>query len=179
MTKRNGAGEARASQGREPSGRARNATNWREWRRPRQEGATVTLPSGNIAKLRPVALDMLVSSGRLPDLLSPIAARSIWSVTDQEALAKDPDLSKSMIDLINEIVPAAMLEPRCVPLGVEPGPGEIELADIDFVDKAVIFQMATEGAELLRMFRAEQTGALADPHDGQDIRAEAEHAHST
>lgn len=142
------------------------------WRKPREQGEIVTLPSGNVARLRPVAVDALLAAGRIPDLLSPIAAKTLWTETNTASIAEQAESAKGFADLINLIVPLAMLEPLVV---AEPeGDGQIALDDIDFADKIAIFQLATGGSTLLRQFRLDQAKRLAVVHDGENVQPATE-----
>lgn len=141
------------------------------WRKPRLEGYVVTLPSGNRVRLRPVALDLLILGGDLPDLLTPIAARSLWTETDVAAIADQVELAQGFAELVNRVVPLAVLEPEIVtdvPSGYQFGDDEIALDDIDFGDKLAIFQLATQPAAVLRSFREQQAAGVAALSDGQD-----------
>lgn len=142
------------------------------WRKPREVGETVRLPSGNVATLRPVALDQLMLSGKIPDLLTPIAAKSLWTETDTGAIADQVETAKGFAELVNLIVPLAMLAPRVV---AEPaGDDEIAPDDIEFSDKIAIFQLATGGATVLANFRKGQETDVEPVPDGQDVQSEAE-----
>lgn len=125
------------------------------WRVARRDGFVITLPSGNVAKLRPVALDVLITSGKLPDILTPIAAKSLWVEEDVANIANVPEMAKGFADLVNFILPAAFMEPRVV-CDREPGEGEIHIEDIDFEDKVAVFTLATSGAATLNKFREQQ-----------------------
>lgn len=142
------------------------------WRKPREVGETVRLPSGNIATLRPVALDQLMLSGKIPDLLTPIAAKSLWTETDTSSIADQVETAKGFAELVNLIVPAAMLAPRIVE--VAEADDEITLADIEFSDKIAIFQLATGGATVLKSFREQQEERLAASPHGEDLRPATE-----
>jgi len=127
------------------------------WRKPREEGFLITLPSGNVARLRPVALDVLITSGRLPDMLSPIAAKTLWVEEDVSKVGDVPELAKGFADLVNFIVPVSFMEPEVVTEG-EPGDGQIHIEDVDFGDKVAVFNLVTSGAATLRQFRDQQEG---------------------
>lgn len=142
------------------------------WRKPREQGEIVTLPSGNVARLRPVAVDALLAAGRIPDLLSGIAAKTLWSETDTASIAEQAEQAKGFADLINLIVPLAMMEPRVV---AEPaGDGEIALEDVDFSDKIAIFQLATGGSTVLRTFREQQARNVAAVHGSTELQSETQ-----
>lgn len=129
------------------------------WRQPRLEGYVVNLPSGNFARLRPVAIDILIANGKIPDLLTPIAARSLWEETATDQIANQAEMAKGFADLVNIIVPAAMMQPRIV--DNPQGDDEISLDDLDFGDKLAIFQLATGGSATLKAFCKQQAANLA------------------
>lgn len=142
------------------------------WRRARIEGYVVPLPSGRIAKLRPVALDQLLKAGKIPDMLTPITARSIWLETESSQIADEAELSKKFIELIDFIVPLAMLEPKVVEDPKKDD--EISIDDIDFMDKLGIFNLATQPSEMLRNFRDQQNRRMVPALDGEDLRPETQ-----
>lgn len=147
-------------------------TSGRDWRKARLEGETVTLPSGNIATLRPVALDLLITSGKLPDLLTPIAAKSLFVEESAATIADQAELAKGYAELINLIVPLAMLSPRITPEPVKDD--EISLDDLEFSDKVAIFNLATGGATVLKSFREQQERHVAVTPDSEELRATTE-----
>ena len=144
------------------------------WRQPREEGYLITLPSGNIARLRPVALDVLILSGELPDLLSPIAAKMLWEETDVAELANAAELATGTAKLMNHVCRAAMMEPVVAAVGEEPKDGEIALEDIDFQDKSIIFQLAISPAVAMRNFRDRQAAGVDTVQDGEGDGDKAE-----
>lgn len=137
-----------------------------EWRRARQEGEVIRLPSGNYARIRPVALDRLILSGQLPNLLIPYAARMLWEPITTREIAEETEQAKGYAELVNIIVPAALLSPRVV--DNPQGEDEIGLDDLDFDDKAMIFQLSTASAEALRSFRRQQERSMAAASGEQD-----------
>jgi hypothetical protein len=147
-------------------------TSGATWRKSREEGEVVTLPSGNVARLRPVALDQLIISGKLPDLLTPIAAKSLWTETDTSTIADQVETAKGFAELVNLVVPLAMLTPRIV---LDPqADDEIAMDDIEFSDKIAIFQLATGGSTVLRAFRERQEASVDALPDSEDVRPKTE-----
>lgn len=144
------------------------------WRQPRTAGYIVQLPSGNVARLRPVALDVLVGNGTIPDLLSPLAAKALWDETSGAQIAADPKLAVDYMALINAIVPAAMLEPLVVDNPT--ADNEITLVDLDFTDKIFVFNLAIGPVETLRRFREQQTKRLHALQNGDGDGEQAEPA---
>lgn len=138
-------------------------TSGKTWRSPRLEGVVIPLPSGNMARIRPVALDMMVASGKIPDLLAPIAAKTLWTEIDTDEIGDVKELATGMVNLFNVVCKAAFVEPRVVD---EPqADDEITLEDIAFQDKATVFQLAIGPARHLELFRQEQGERLAALHD--------------
>jgi hypothetical protein len=145
-----------------------------EWRKPREEGVIVKLPSGKNIKLRPVALDRLMVLGSIPDLLSPLAGQMLWSEVPVTEIISDPQAATNFTNLVNQIVPLAIMEPTVVPDGQQPSNDEIRLEDIGFSDKFAIFQIVIQPAEVLASFRHKQVGSLEPIRDGEDVGDTAE-----
>lgn len=138
-----------------------HATNGAEWRKVREEGYFVQLPSSlSWVKLRPVAIDALMISGRIPDLLTPLASSHLWAprwIAQDEAkqLMAEAKSAREYTELISIIVRAAMLEPKIV--DVPQADDEITLDDLDIHDKFNIFNLMTQPLGWLRRFRDEQS----------------------
>lgn len=140
-------------------------TSGRAWRKAREEGYIITLPSGNVAKLRPVALDVLITSGKLPDLLTPIAARTLWTEDSPQKIAEQAELAQGYAELVNVIVPAAFLSPRIV--DSPQADDEISLDDLDFTDKVAVFNLCTAPAAALETFRNQQAANVDTLRNGK------------
>lgn len=151
-----------------------SVTSAAAWREPREKGYVLALPSGNTARIRPVALDVMIQDGRLPDLLSPIAARSLWTETDVEEIGKVGELATGMAELFGYVCKASFIEPRIVDGEEDLGEGEISLSDISFDDKAFVFQLAIQPAQVLHRFCEKQAGDVEPPRAGDGDTPEAE-----
>lgn len=139
------------------------------WRKPRQEGYVITLPSGNTARLRPVALDVMITSGKLPDILTPIAAKTLWAEIETEEIGNVAEMASGMADLFGIVCKAAFMEPAVV--DKPKADNEISLEDISFEDKAAVFQLAIQPAKVLERFREQQAAgveSVPDSKDGKD-----------
>jgi len=142
-------------------------TSGSEWRKPREDGYVIKLvTSGNSVRLRPVALDMLIATGSIPDILTPAAAKILWDGPDAGLIAERNEIDREFIALVNTIVPAAMLYPRVV--DTPQADDEISLDDLDFSDKVAIYQLAIQPAAVLRRFCDQQKADVEPVHDGQD-----------
>lgn len=152
----------------------KRVTSARVWREPREKGFVVTLPSGNVARMRPVALDVMIQDGTLPDLLSPIAAKALWTETEVEKIGEIGELAVGMAELFGQVCKSAFLEPCIVDDVEDLGDGEIALADVSFDDKAFVFQLAIQPAQILRKFCEQQARNVESPHAGGDDTPETE-----
>lgn len=123
------------------------------------------LPSGNIARIRPVALDVMIQDGSLPDLLSPLAAKSLWAETDIEEIGKIGELAAGMAELFGYVCRASFIEPR-IGDGEDLSEGEISLSDVTFDDKAFVFQLAIQPTQVLRKFCEQQARNVESPRAG-------------
>lgn len=148
------------------------ATAGSAWREPRQAGIPVQLPSGNIARLRPVEPQALLKQGEIIDILTPLVAKMLFQGADasaetiaqvigdatadgdntaqlKEAAGKLADLER-VCDIVCK---AAFVDPRVV----DDPQAENEIApdDIELADKIQVFTLALRGAAALRHFRYE------------------------
>jgi hypothetical protein len=152
-----------------------HATNGREWRQLREqlkeEGVLYQLPSSmNWIRLRLVSIDALMLAGRIPDFLTPLAASVLWQpkwITQDEAqkILEDAKSAREYIELINIIVPAAMMEPRIV--DNPQADDEISLDDLDIHDRFHIFNLAKQPQGWLHRFRHEQAANVEPVHDSE------------
>lgn len=162
-------------------------TSATEWRKPREEGYVVTLPSGNVARLRPVALDALVTAGEIPDTLTPLAARMMWQTgsSDEADEPEQEDQSfergKQSIEFTNLIVRSAMIEPRICEEDCEVCEEDCEVCDdciliedIDFDDRIAIQRLVLRSAEAMRRFRDKQAANVEAVPDSEDTQPETE-----
>lgn len=155
-----------------------HATSGAEWRKLREEGYVVQLPSSQCwVKLRPVAIDALMISGRIPDLLTPLASSHLWSprwITQDEAkqILSEAKAAREYTELISIIVRAAMVEPKIV--DNPQAEDEIALDDLDIHDKFNIFNLMTQPLGWLRRFRDQQTADVEPVQHSEGDQPEAE-----
>lgn len=154
------------------------ATPASEWRKPREEGYLVKLPSGNLARLGAVDLSSLLIQGEIPDLLTPLVTKMLFDDIDQDALdaqfSADNLLERGgeALSFINTICKASFIEPRIV--DGEPGEGEIVIEDVDVGDRSFVMSICIYGARVLRSFRVGQKEDVESVRDGEDDEREAE-----
>jgi len=153
-------------------------TKGTDWRKPREEGFLLDLPSGNVVRIRPVALDVLLRQGEIPDLLTPFVAKMVYQGVDTDELdsllsaEKLTEQSTEMLVLIDAVVTAAFLEPRIV---AEPqADDEISIADVELADRGTVFSLAVLPANELRRFLERQAASVEPVPDGDGDGAETE-----
>ena len=154
------------------SKRVKKVTTGRKWRAESRRSYLIKLPSGNVARLRPVAIDVLITSGDLPDVLSTLAAQTLFDDMDFADIAEEGKTSKQYVELINHVVPSAFDDPQVVEF--PQGDGEIALSDIDWADKVTVFQLALLPVDALQSFCNEQDGNVEDVSNGDDDVVTAE-----
>lgn len=161
------------------NGDAPHVTSGVVWRSAREQGYLKQLPSGNWARLRPVALDRLLISGEIADLLTPLVVKMVMegadtvsldtflnNVTTERALGTVAET----IQLLDLVCKAAFIEPRIV--DNPQADDEISLSDLLLEDKGLVFSLAMQPAEELRRFCLEPSADVASVSD----RNEDEHA---
>ena len=148
------------------SKQATKPTTAAEWKKPRNEGVLVPLPSGNYARLFPTDLMKMVKAGMIPDELSPIAAKAVWAEQDPEKIGESLELAKQYDELLDVIIPAIFAEPKVALAGQEPKEDEISIEDIELSDRTAALNLAIMGASSMRKFREQQEKLMATVHDG-------------
>lgn len=165
-----------ASNGNGYHGDAPHVTAGSMWRSAREQGYLKQLPSGNYARLRPVALDKLLLGGEIPDILTPLVVKMLMDGADRVGL--DEFLSEKgtenalsqfaeMISLVNLICIAAFVEPKIV---TSPqAEDEISIDDLDMADRGLVFNLALQPVEVLRRFRLESRPDVETVPDGEQV----------
>lgn len=139
-------------------------TPGKDLRKRREEGFVVDLSADCAVKVRPVAIDRLILAGKIPDYLTTIAAKQLWGRTTGDELT-DAEIAKQYAELVNLVVPLALVSPRVVenPTGED----EISLEDLDFRERTTIYTLAVGPVELLRRFRDRQARDVAALPDSE------------
>lgn len=150
----------------QPASNGQQSSSALEWRKAREIGELVPLPSGLSARLRPADLMKMVKLGRIPDLLSPIAAKMVWSEQEPEEIGQTLDMAMEYYDLINIVLPAIFVYPKIVTDdGAELADDEIILADVGPDDRVIAFNLAISGVSAMRNFRERQAEFMATVSD--------------
>lgn len=155
-----------------------------EWR-AKVAGEDLTLPSGNVALVRRPGMDTFLREGVIPDSLTPIVEDAVkkgkgLSTAAQKEMLKDPKQIAGVIDLMDAIVVAAVIEPKvkAVPKDAdgqpvpfdERGATDCLYADeVDLDDKVFIMNFAVGGTRDLERFRGEHAASVAAVQPGEDL----------
>lgn len=131
----------------------------------------IDVPSGNKARVRRVSLDVVVKTGRLPNILMPMIQAGMQG-RQPNATDLKPEMMPAFMELIDIICLDACEEPRLYPAPGEEGerlPDRLYVDEVDFADKMAVYEYAVGGAAALESFRDEQSGDVESVSDVEDV----------
>ena len=152
-----------------PTKKIVQATSGKEWRRLREEGEVVELPSGHVACLRPLSLLSLMERGKVPDTLSGVVSQLI---VKGDKPAATLETYQDFAELISWVCRVSFIEPRIVDDPKEDN--EIGIDDVNFEDRVFVFNWAQKEVQFLMPFRPEPGGDVADVAGSQQLPLQAE-----
>jgi len=147
-----------------------------EWRALRENGYKAELPSGHVARLRPVSLAEMVKNGRIPDTLTKIAAEAISNIGAGISTETIITLTNDVTDFLHLVTVASFVEPRVVILknpDETPPDGTISIWDVSLEDQAFVLQLTGAPTRALESFRKKQAGNVGSEPPVQDDEGEA------
>lgn len=130
----------------------------REWKALNHEGIVVTLPSGLVARIKPISLSQLWKLGKIPNDLTPMIAELVSrdQIEPENAIANAVDTIKNLGTLLDVVCEGAFLEPK-VKIGAEPDDPEfLSPDDITEEDRMEVMRIANAPSAALREFRRQQ-----------------------
>ncbi len=131
---------------------------------------TRVLPSGKVARLRPVGSDFFAQLGRVPNSILP-DVMALFDGTPGPSLdfkTDSPDKIVDLIEFMNIVCESVFFEPMVVSHDhPNRAAGEISVRDIDIADKVDVLEFFKEPAERLVPFRPEQDGDVGAVDDGE------------
>lgn len=136
-------------------------TSGKQWRKAREEGVEIRLPSGMTVALRPIEVDLFMRVGHIPDALAPTVNRLIngerlaFEVPALESLEQ----SKDWLLFLEELVTFAFVTPKVV--NAPQGDDEISVEDVTYSDKLFVYRFFSYPAQVLEKFREEQSRHVA------------------
>lgn len=143
-----------------------------EWRKARTEGIEFKFPSGMVAYVKPVGVDLFLKLGRVPDFLTPALIEALEigksAIPERKTLADELDWIK-FVDSVTEL---AFVHPRVV---AEPtGEDEITLEDVEWGDKLALVELLGAPRRKLESFRPQPGGDVPGVGGGAGPTAAAE-----
>lgn len=131
----------------------KKVTTGTQWRKAREQGEVVELPSGKVARLRPLSLLGLIAQGRIPDPLSALVTEMIAGETKVVA---NFEMFESFGDLLKLACVVAFVEPKIV--DNPEADDEISIQDVDFDDQLFVFNRVQTEVNLTKPFRGKPSG---------------------
>lgn len=157
-------------------------TSVSSWKKQAQS-PLLTLPSGNVMRVRKIGLQALMKTGIMPNSLMSYADKAVQKgkkqeVTDQDmvAILQDEKQVKEIATFMDEVTILCAEEPavhRLPEEGVEKDDDLLYVDEVDEEDKMFLFQVVTGGTTDVETFRAEHAGNVAAVHRRQDVGGKA------
>jgi hypothetical protein len=174
---------------------ATQPTPAKEWSKERA-AKPIEVPSGNIAMVRRRSLTVWWKTGKIPNLLLPLVRESIATGKPvlQEKTAWTEEELKEMVLMMDTAVIECVDAPRVYPepvckeckreerdaihnehdyIGEERDPDRLYVDDVDFDDKAFIYQYVIGAVDDVASFRKLQADDVDAVPDGSDVGNEA------
>jgi hypothetical protein len=140
---------------------------WKKASRPQ----AMTMPSGNVMKIRRVKFETFMKTGIIPNSLMAIVQDAINKGTDPDKVDLEideimDDTSKigDLFTMIDEVVIFCAVEPAVHRVPAEEKDRDDELLYVDEIDqddKAFIFNLSQGGTDDVSQFRSEQADSVA------------------
>lgn len=144
-------------------------TSGKQWREKRAEGVEITLPSGHVARIRPVSMRAFLNLPTIPDTLTPIVRKAVFG---DSADKLNPEDNEKLHDVLDHLCRYAFVSPRIVD---DPqADDEIGIEDLDTTDKWAVYAMLDKAAHEMRSFRFEQARAVESVPESAVGREDAE-----
>lgn len=171
-------------------------SDWKERSRPH----VVRVPSGHMALLQRRPLAAFWKAGLIPNSLMPIVRKSIASGQAVDSEEWDDQKLRDMMLLVDTITIECTIEPQVSPvpvckecrreksdeihaqhayLGEERSDDLLYVDEVDFDDKAFIYQWAVGVVDDVSGFRKTARGDVEPVSSGEDVEREAISADST
>jgi hypothetical protein len=161
---------------------AKKVTSAAAWKKSAQV-PPLTLPSGNVMRVRKIGLQALMKTGKMPNSLMAYAERAVKKgkreeVTEQDMLAilQDEEQIKEIATFMDEVTMLCAEEPQVHPVpeaGVERQDDLLYVDEIDEEDKSFLFQAVMGGTTDVETFRAEHAGYVAAVRGRKDVGGKA------
>lgn len=161
---------------------AKQVTSAKAWKAS-TKAPLLTLPSGNVMRVRKIGLQALMRTGIMPNSLMAYADRAVKKGKKQEVteadmidILKDEDQVKEIAKFMDEVTILCAEEPEVHRLpdeGVEKDDDLLYVDEIDEEDKSFLFQAVMGGTTDVETFRAEHAGNVAAVRRREDVGGKA------
>jgi hypothetical protein len=144
-------------------------TTGAEWRKTRENGVEVTLPSGHTAALRNINLAALLVKGVIPDPLTGTVMELINGGKTAERM-KPEQMLRATAALQEAVCKLAFVNPKVVD---EPQTdNEIHIDDVAFIDQEFVLRLLQTPVEVLAksQFLQEQSPTVEPVSEGEAIQ---------
>lgn len=146
----------------------------KEWKQAiRKE---LTLPSGNVCLARPVSLDALIKSGKVPNTLLPMIQKAFAGkrpeAKDLNEMGQSEEAVIDMMRMFDTVIVDCVIEPKVTmpPDDADERSEDVLYADeVDILDKQFIFQWAVGGTSDVDKFREQSAQLLDSLQSGEGV----------
>jgi hypothetical protein len=132
-----------------------------------EEGIPQTLLSGVEVRMRPARLDVLLESGDIPDILTPMLIKGLYEsiAEDVNDFAMEPQQNKKeiieRIRAMDAVGRSVLIEPD-------------QIQYLSLGDRMWLFKLAFMPAEVLSRFRLQSAALVDDAQQGYEVSEVAE-----
>lgn len=141
------------------------------WNAPFVEGVPVKLPSGKIAKLRPVSLETILALGRVPNMLKSLVEEGLKGESTALPSPSTPEELAEAVESMDVICLHAFVTPKLVDVPIDQPellkPGEVNVHFLEYGDKGYVMRFLNAPAQILESFRYEPNGDVEPVPDGE------------
>jgi len=165
-----GAQGGRTTRPKQPQDRKRKKTPTVDIKKWKKQGKSTTqeleVPSGNICLVDRQMLDSMLSAGKIPSMLVGLVQKAIESNEEFDVMTynwSDEELT-GVFQLIDSTIVSHVKEPQVQPVPEDEkdrDPDLLYVDEVDFDDKAFIFQFVIGGTASLAKFRSESPRTVA------------------
>lgn len=162
-----------------------------EWREKSGKFEPLEVPSGNVALVRAVGMDVLIQRGMIPNSLMPAVVKALEDPTNDDPrkflkeLQLTPEKVVEMSQAIDAVVCYCVVRPsvfpapldedgKTIPFSQRPEIEGLWVDEVDEEDKEFLFQFATGGTRDLETFRDEQASLLESLSDRGNVEVQAQ-----
>jgi hypothetical protein len=146
--------------------------NLREWRKKEEKGKEFVLPSGLHVRIRyHISILDLAARGVIP--LPLLGAAKVVAANGYTPRSFDFEKMPEYTEVLNAVVSAALMYPRVVGEGEEPGDDSIGIEELSIKERVLIYNEVADLTGELATFRTEPATPENDRGNGKAKREKA------